>query len=143
MLKWHSRALAAVLQETSVAQGLTDGTAGVEAAAGQSGLRATIHLQLWLQTLGCASSVVPQTSPLHRALLTSNGAHIPGELSDTSIACFTGEHLPDVACLFIFTSSLLFTPLSHSESVQHTRFATPGVITSGVRWRRSSIPRNL
>lgn len=70
VLKWHSRALADVLQEASVAQGPTDGRAGAKAVAGQSGLRAKIHLQLWLQALGCASSVVPQTSPLGSALLT-------------------------------------------------------------------------
>lgn len=83
VLKWHRRALADVLQESSVAPGPADGRAGGKAAAGQSGLRGKIHLQLWLQALGCASSVVPQMSPLGSALFTCDGADICGELGLT------------------------------------------------------------
>lgn len=66
-----------------MAQGPTDGRAGGKAAAGQTGLRAKIHLHLWLQALGCASSVAPHSSPLRSALLTSNGADIRGGLGLT------------------------------------------------------------
>lgn len=79
MLKWHSRALADVLQQTSVPQGPTEGRAGGKAAAGQSGLGAKIHPQLWLQALGCASSGVPQSSPLRSAPVTSDRADVRQE----------------------------------------------------------------
>lgn len=103
-----------------MAQGPTDSRAGAKAAAGQSGLRAEFHLQLW----SGASSL----SSVQCSVNLRWSRHPWRVRSDTSIVCFTGEHLAEplpalsaCAASSPSLSSLLFTPLSHSDSVQQCR----------------------